>query len=516
MKRLVIMLAAFLAGAVWFGLPQQVHGQTACPFEINGWRQVSSSPAFHIEGASAAVDGRFYLFTGFADNNLVPNNRLDVYNPATDTWETVANPRGPMPTSASHIQGVVEGQFVWLAGGFTGPHPGPPTDQVWRYDTVSDLWTAGPALPAPRASGALVIQGRTLHYIGGLDATRDDDQDNHWILDLDNPVAWASAAPLPVARNHLNGVFVGGQVLAIGGQFRHDTNPQDVNLLHAFDPAAGAWTQRADLPGARSHFEPSTLFYGDSAIIIGGRNNQAGQAALDDVTVYDATTDTWRELTPLPVALIAPFAEIINNQIIVTAGGFDYNDGQTETWITDIVDPCAVAALAVVAAPPAPPNIIISKSGALETGAAGRTGDIITWTILVRNDGSAQQDVTVTDTIAAALALIDVRATRGTVDVAGRAITVEITPLWPGESATITIETRIVTVPPSGAIDNTVAVPLTGASSSASVRLLPPVTSLPATGERTDQRVIVLAALTSGLIILLSLGMMLRRARRAG
>ena len=57
---------------------------------------------------------------------------------------------------------------------------------MWRYDTTTNTYAAGPALPAAYAAGQAAIVGRTLHYFGGFDANRNG-TDLHLTLDLDDP-----------------------------------------------------------------------------------------------------------------------------------------------------------------------------------------------------------------------------------------------------------------------------------------------------------------------------------------
>lgn len=329
----------------------------SCVPTLGAWKTAAEGPFYHLEGATAVVKGKLYVFTGFASNDLVPGRRVDVYNPKTNIWESQMHPRQRTPLALSHVQAATEGQYVWLAGGFMGKHPGKPTKQVWRYDTVADTWTRGPDLPSPRAGGALIKQGPTLHYFGGLSRDRNTNKKQHWTLDLDNPVSWRTATTLPDARVHLNGVSVGSMIFAIGGQFRHDTNPVDVNLLHGFNTSTGKWVPLGNLPTPRSHFEQAIVKMRGKIVIIGGRNNQAGEAAVDRVTMYDPAKNEWSELGTLPTPLLAPVAAYINGQLIVTYGGADFNKASRTTYVSKVTFDCSSGdSNALIAVPPEPPT----------------------------------------------------------------------------------------------------------------------------------------------------------------
>jgi len=285
-------------------------GQTPCL-----WQPAQDGPIARLEAPSVVLGGRVLVFGGF-EKGLKALTRVDAYDPSTDAWSSLAD----LPTPVTHAGFARDQRDVWVAGGFLGDHPGAVVDDVWVYDALLDSWSAGPDLPQPRGSGGLFRIGRDLHFVGGVDVDRDTDRDDHWVLDLDDPVAWTVAAPLPVARNHFATITLGGRGYVIGGQFRHDSSPQDVALVHAFDPQAG-WTKLQDLPFPRSHFEPGTFLLNGGIAIAGGRANTIGLAAVSDLTHYDPVADTWTALAPLPGPLLAPVVQPWGNEIVLSCGG---------------------------------------------------------------------------------------------------------------------------------------------------------------------------------------------------
>lgn len=304
---------------------------------LGEWQPGKQAPAYHIEGASGVVDDKLFVIGGFGNNSLQASTRVDVYNPTSNVWETAATPRRALPFKASHIQGVVDGNNIWIAGGFKGDHPGPPTDKVWRYDTSNDQWYSAPALPEPRSGGIFNRVGRFLHYAGGTSYDRDTEYADHWTLNLDNPSqGWKQAPDMPQARIHVASARVNGLLYAVGGQFKHDHDPIDLKLVHVFNPDTGVWTRKADIPVATSHAEPGTVVIDDNIVIVGGRQNQNGNGQTSDVRLYNTTSDTWKSLRSLPVPLIAPVAVVIGDKLIVTNGGYGWNIGSKDMFISQI------------------------------------------------------------------------------------------------------------------------------------------------------------------------------------
>ncbi len=330
----------------------------ACPLLVGDWQPGAPAPHEHIEGGRALVDGKLYVLSGFEFLTVASqrsSERVDVYNPQLDVWETASSPRGEMPTAVNHVQAAVDPPYIWLAGGFGGPNVNRylPTDEVWRYDTGADEWVAGPPLPEARASGGFVRLGRHLHYLGGLAEDRQTDRSEHWTLDLDEPLAiaqWQAAPCLPMPRNHFQALVINGLLYVVGGQFGHDGSVSDTALLHVYDPKTSLWQRLADLPHERSHAEPATLVHGGRILVLGGRDNVPGvdgetAPEVDSLHAYRPSIDEWQEVSTLEVPLISPYAAVFQNTVSVTLGGLHWDTPQLSTWRAELRLECQPTSL---------------------------------------------------------------------------------------------------------------------------------------------------------------------------
>jgi len=81
-----------------------------CENQIGAWYRGADIPFNHVEGASAVVGGKLYLFSGFEyyTSFLHVSDRISVYDPAANLWETILTPRNSTPFAASHIQATVQ------------------------------------------------------------------------------------------------------------------------------------------------------------------------------------------------------------------------------------------------------------------------------------------------------------------------------------------------------------------------------------------------------------------------
>ena len=287
---------------------EQARPRLICP-------DMAPSPIKRFEAANVVVGDDLYLFGGFDTGGLRATVRADVYDPQSNSWKRIAD----LPEPVTHAGIASDGSAIWVAGGFVGDHPGKTTRAVWRYDTRADRWQPGPPLPEERAAAPLVRHERTLHYFGGLHADRKTDAGEHWALDLDAPSAWQPRAPLPIPRNHLGGIELGGLIYAVGGQHGHDGPHEDIPPVHAYDPRSDTWRELSSLPYGRSHFEPGIFTAGGQIVIVGGRANK--KSVVDDITAYDPRTNGWRDVALLDVGVRAPTAASIGSRVFIGLGG---------------------------------------------------------------------------------------------------------------------------------------------------------------------------------------------------
>lgn len=285
------------------------------------WDEVAKGPIVRHEAQGIVVDGKLYAMGGYTydqASQYAPTRRVDVYDPATNTWKKLAD----MPNGLSHGGTTAIGRDIYIAGGYplVGDGQGFSTDLVWRYNIDEDTWYANelPKLPKPNGGGDLEAVGRKLHYFGGADASRQDTAE-HWVLDLDNIAAgWVAKAPILRAVNHIGGVVLNGELYAVGGQMFQDNAAKFLPGPFArYDPVKDAWVKRADMPKGRSHMNASVFAWQGKIWVLGGEP----LSITRDVLVYDPVTNTWELIdNPLPVNRSSGIAGVIDDKIYMATG----------------------------------------------------------------------------------------------------------------------------------------------------------------------------------------------------
>jgi N-acetylneuraminic acid mutarotase len=125
----------------------------------NVWTKQAWCPHFHKNGAGGVINGKFYVAGGFnhSDNPATPV--LDVYDPTTNSWRTLA----PLPTAGQAIGAVLGGKLFVIVSSETGLH-------AYAYDPANNTWKAK---AAPKfghdAVARVLVDGKPyLLAVGGI------------------------------------------------------------------------------------------------------------------------------------------------------------------------------------------------------------------------------------------------------------------------------------------------------------------------------------------------------------
>jgi len=314
------------------GGPSPDAAEAGAPAPSFTWMAATPGPIARFEANGVVIGGELWVLGGFTSAALDVTTRVDIYDPAGDSWR----PGPDLPGAQTHVAVVTFAGDVIVSGGFTGAFPGgarpPTTDAVWRWSSGAGSWSAGPPLPAPGAAFSWALLGTALHLAGGLAADGNSDSAAHDVWDLAGAATWTTAAPLPDARNHGGGAATGGLFYAIAGRHGWNESSGDVADVDAFDPASGSWTSRAPIPIARSEIPGATSAMDDGRILVVG-GSVAGIHPSADVLVYDPAVDAWCALPSLPEPRKGAVAARIGSRVVVTGGSPTSVDPSATTFV---------------------------------------------------------------------------------------------------------------------------------------------------------------------------------------
>jgi N-acetylneuraminic acid mutarotase len=281
------------------------------PFTSGIWVQRATMPDPRSEMPAVTLNGLIYVPGGLGRTPTGSANGygavagLDVYDPATNTWDT----RAPLPEVRHHnLATVFEGR-LYVFGGMDEPWR--PTTTAWVYDPTIDAWTALAPLPQPRTSGAAVALGNYIYVIGG---TGSPFQTPLPFLRYD-PAAntWEERAQLRQLREHTAAVALDGKIYALGGRWNED----GLTSVEIYDPESDSWSWGPDMHYGRAGFAATVL---DGKIYVAGGEMITALETLKSVEVYDPATNAWSDLPDMPAKLHGVPAVGLNGLLYIIGG----------------------------------------------------------------------------------------------------------------------------------------------------------------------------------------------------
>jgi len=206
--------------------------------------------------AVAVYQNRVYCIGGWTED-YSNTNVNEVYDPATDTWET----KTPIPTANTfQTANVVDGKIYVLPLWTTG------TFEV--YDPETDSWSSKTTPPYQITGFTSAVIGDKIYYEGGMlsmnYSTKSDIQAYDTVSD-----SWSAVATRPTSFDLYGCGDVTSGVRAPARIYFFMAE-----VTNAYDPANDSWTVGASMPTTR--YCAGDAIINDTFYVVGGRSGQWG------------------------------------------------------------------------------------------------------------------------------------------------------------------------------------------------------------------------------------------------
>ena len=265
---------------------------------LNTWTQRAPIPTNRAYASAEGIDGKLYVVGGCinSDCRIGVTNRLEAYDPATNTWTT----KTPMPTARAAVAtGVIAGR-LYVVGG----HQALPLNTLEVYDPATNTWTTRASMPTARAyMGSAVINGK-LYVVGGV--TNNGTSLATLVVYDPSTDAWTTKSPMPAPRVGLGAGQVNGILYAVSGHLADGTY---VNTVEAYDPATDTWTTVAPIPTARYFSKPQGI---NGVLYVAG--NGPGNTAISTLEAFTPT------VTVTPVNDAPSFVKGVDQTVLEDSG----------------------------------------------------------------------------------------------------------------------------------------------------------------------------------------------------
>ncbi len=210
---------------------------------INSWAPIAS-PSTYTYGPVVACQNKIYLIC----------NSTQVYNPATDTWET----KTAIPQALNGQKACVVDDKIYV---MSGKNPAPigivnPSDANYVYDPATDLWSSREPVPVPVAGPSVVAFNNKVYLVGGGVGTSLVEnatnlvqiftpQTNTWITGEQMPTGVIYSAAFSTLQFAPERIYVvGGSLMYDGGGLMGGDRSESTatNLTQKYDFMTGQWS----------------------------------------------------------------------------------------------------------------------------------------------------------------------------------------------------------------------------------------------------------------------------------
>ena len=183
------------------------------------WTQLPDLPTSRNHLTAQAVDGKFYAIAGRSGgiNSVLATN--EEFDPASNTWSS----RAPMPTARGGLgSGVIGGRIQVIGGEGPSGTADRTYEQNEEYDPATDTWRTLAPMPTPRHGfyGATMVEssgGGRLFVPGGGPQAGGAFSDAHEVFFLPSPDAPAFDAEGVVSAASFEAKIAPGSIVSLFG-----------------------------------------------------------------------------------------------------------------------------------------------------------------------------------------------------------------------------------------------------------------------------------------------------------
>ena len=291
MKKEITMLRVQLEKQCHFRVLMVLLAVSVCSFSFSqSWVQLKDIGA-NVSGTASAsppvqnalslsANGKIFVIGNITFTGSTTSAVLWEYNPAGDTWTEKSVYPG---TGTSYICGFTIGNFLYVGCGLGGTLQA--TSDFFRYNIITNSWTAITNIPVPRIMGTGFAIGSKGYITGGESNTMGSYLGDFWEYDTTSNI-WTQKANFPDTARALSLSFSAGGFGFVGLGYY---NNKWLNDFYKYNPATDSWSAISSFPG-QGRCGAGVIVRGNHAVIICGNK---GMSVFNDCYSYNTVANTW-------------------------------------------------------------------------------------------------------------------------------------------------------------------------------------------------------------------------------
>ena len=332
-----------------------------CP-KKSDWDYQEALTTGRALSTASVLDGKIYVIGGLPHPET-PVSEVNVYNPATDSWEANAP---NLPVQLSGISSCAANGKIYVTGG--QPNylvPGGALASVYEFDPAGGTWTQKANMQKPRFYHASAMVGGKIYVMGGRSA--DYPAPLEKTVEMYDPVLdeWTFVEDMHVARGVFSAEVFEGKIYVMGGV---ETPVIHLQSAEVYDPQTNTWTELEDMPQTRVLHGSAVV--NDKILVFGGVSGS--EPTWPGTWEFDLQSGTWSEIegADIPEEIIWFADEVVEfspyTTCVYTFGGgyesFFYYPTLPAPFVTDAVFKYCVTVVSTEDVGNAPAPVTLSQN----------------------------------------------------------------------------------------------------------------------------------------------------------
>jgi len=302
-KKRVALILLLILSSLLVALPNTVTVRAA----EDSWTTLEPMPTAETGLGAAVVNGKIYV---------VGEEVNYEYDPSTNSWTT----KTPMPVPRAGFGVAVYLDRIYVIGGGYGVYPNRTVTRVNEvYDPATDTWETKTSMPTNRSGMCANVVDGKIYVIGGRTGEQYSTVDLNEVYDPETNM-WTTKEPIPYPVVGYASAVVDGKIFVLGGQDEYH-DPMNLDLTQIYDPETNTWSQGTPIPTATvaaAAGVTSGTIAPERIYVMGGDGGFF--YPLDRNYVYDPQADVWNTGTAIPTPRINPAVAVVNDLVYVIGG----------------------------------------------------------------------------------------------------------------------------------------------------------------------------------------------------
>lgn len=288
---------------------------TLQPISLGCWQFLAPMPTPILDAAGAAINGKMYVVAG--KNSGGHQSTLWIYNTANNSWSQGTNLPG---VGVENPAVVAHNGLLYAFGGSTDPFSGAVSNAA-VYNPATDSWTTLASLPTARGGATAQSLNGLIYVIGGMNSQGA----SLATVEVFNPQngTWQTGASLQTRRDNPGSAVVNGELYVFGGRIRNadgSTTNGTLTSVEMYNPGAGTWQAKTPMPTGRRAMSVGVID-GKVVVAAGENNPNSPSGVFDQNEEYDPVSNSWRALSKVPTPKHGAASATIGGKMYIVGGG---------------------------------------------------------------------------------------------------------------------------------------------------------------------------------------------------